>query len=139
MFYGGSIQSLITSGSTLILPLWFNEGIAEFSALGWDKNTDMFLRDAVLQNYLPPVQYVGGYFAYRGGQAVWYYIAVRYGEEKIGEILNRIRGARSIDEGFRSTIGLTVNELSEKWQRELKTWYWPISPATRTPRTWDDA
>ena len=125
MFYGGSIQSLITSGSTLILPLWFNEGIAEFSALGWDKNTDMFLRDAVLQNYLPPVQYLGGYFAYRGGQAVWYYIAVRYGEEKIGEILNRIRGARSIDEGFRSTIGLTVNELSEKWQRELKTWYWP--------------
>lgn len=125
MFYGGSIQSLIASGSTLILPLWFNEGIAEYSALGWDKNTDMFLRDAVLQNYLPPIPYLGGYFAYRGGQAVWYYIAVRYGEEKIGEILNRIRGARSIDEGFRSTIGLTVNELSEKWQRELKTWYWP--------------
>ncbi|MBE0559200.1 MAG: PD40 domain-containing protein, partial [Proteobacteria bacterium] len=125
MFYGGSIQSLITSGTTLILPLWFNEGIAEYSSLGWDKNTDMFMRDAVLQNYLPPIPYLGGYFAYRGGQAVWYYIAVRYGEEKIGEILNRIRGARSIDQGFRSTIGLTVNELSEKWQRELKTWYWP--------------
>jgi Tol biopolymer transport system component len=125
MFYGGSIQSLITSGTTLILPLWFNEGIAEYSSLGWDKNTDMFMRDAVLHNYLPPIPYLGGYFAYRGGQSVWYYIAVRYGEEKIGEILNRIRGARSIDQGFRSTIGLTVNELSEKWQRELKTWFWP--------------
>lgn len=125
MFYGGSIQSLISGGTTLILPLWFNEGIAEYSSLGWDKDTDMFMRDAVLHNYLPPIPYLGGYFAYRGGQAVWYYIAVRYGEEKIGEILNRIRAARSIDQGFRASIGLTVDELSEKWQRELKTWFWP--------------
>ncbi|HLX11735.1 MAG TPA: biopolymer transporter Tol, partial [Bacteroidota bacterium] len=29
MFYGGSLQSIITNNITLQLPLWFNEGLAE--------------------------------------------------------------------------------------------------------------
>lgn len=125
MFYGGSIQSLISSRSPLILPLWFNEGISEYAALKWDTNSDMFIRDATIHNYLPPIEYLGGYFAYRGGQSLWYYIANKYGEQKIAEILSRIRSARSIEQGFKSTIGLTLEELSERWQKEQKVLYWP--------------
>lgn len=125
MFYGGSIQSLIASRSPFTLPLWMNEGLCEYSSLGWDTNSDMYIRDATIQNYLPPIEYLGGYFAYRGGQSVWNYIANKYGEQKIGEILNRMRGVRSIEQGFKSTIGLSVKELSERWQKEQKVQYWP--------------
>lgn len=125
MFYGGSIQALLASRSPLILPLWFNEGICEYSSLKWDTNSDMFMRDATVHNYLPPIEFLGGYFAYRGGQSVWHYIATKYGEPKISEILNRIRATRSLDQGFKSTIGLTVKELSERWQKEQKVLYWP--------------
>jgi Tol biopolymer transport system component len=125
MFYGGSIQSIISSRSPLILPLWFNEGLAEYAALGWDTNSDMFIRDATIHNYLPPVEYLGGYFAYRGGQSVWYYIANKYGEQKIAEILNRAKGTRSIEQAFKTTIGLSLKELSERWQKEQKVLYWP--------------
>jgi Tol biopolymer transport system component len=102
-----------------------NEGLAEYAALTWDTNSDMFIRDAAIHNYLPPVEYLGGYFAYRGGQSVWHYIATTYGEPKISEILHRMRGSRSIDQGFKSTIGLTVRELSERWEKEMKVIYWP--------------
>lgn len=125
MFYGGSIQALLASRSPLILPGWMNEGLAEYSALGWDTNSDMFLRDATIHNYLPPIEFLGGYFAYRGGQGVWHYIATKYGDQKIAEILNRIKGTRSIEQGFRSTIGLSIKELSERWQKEQKVLYWP--------------
>jgi Tol biopolymer transport system component len=125
MFYGGSIQSIIANNITLQLPLWFNEGLAEYEALKWDTNSDMFLRDATIHEYLPPIQYLGGYFAYRGGQSVWNYIATKYGDQKIGEILMRIKGTRSVDQGFRSSIGLSVEELSERWQKEQKVLYWP--------------
>lgn len=125
MFYGGSIQSIISNNITLQLPLWFNEGLAEYEALRWDTNSDMFLRDATVHEYLPPIHFLGGYFAYRGGQSVWYYIASKYGEQKIGELLMRIRSTRSVDEGFRSAIGLSVEELSERWQKEQKVMYWP--------------
>ncbi len=125
MFYGGSIQSIISNNISLQLPLWFNEGLAEYEALQWDTNSDMFLRDATVHEYLPPVQYLNGYFAYRGGQSLWNYIAVKYGREKIGEILTRIRGTRNVDQGFRAAIGLSVNELSERWIKEQKVLYWP--------------
>ncbi len=125
MFYGGSIQSIITNNITLQLPLWFNEGLAEYEALQWDTNSDMFLRDATVHEYLPPIQNLGGYFAYRGGQSVWNYIAMKYGDQKIAEILSRIRGSRSVDQGFRAAIGLSVEELSERWQKEQKVLYWP--------------
>ena len=125
MFYGGSIQSIISNNITLQLPLWFNEGLAEYAALEWDSNSDMFLRDATVHEYLPEIRNLYGYFAYRGGQSVWYYIARKYGREKIGEILNRVKNTRSVDNGFRSAIGLDVKELSERWQKDQKVIYWP--------------
>jgi Tol biopolymer transport system component len=125
MFYGGTIQSLISSRAPVQLPMWMNEGIAEYAALKWDNNSDMFLRDATVHNYLPPIDYLSGYFAYRGGQSVWYYIANKYGEQKIADIFSQIKSARSIEKGFKSAIGLSVKELSERWQKEQKVYYWP--------------
>jgi len=48
MFYGGSIQSIISNNIRLQLPMWFNEGLAEYEALKWDTNSDMFMRDAAI-------------------------------------------------------------------------------------------
>tara|TARA_R110000868_G_scaffold37111_4_gene131342 strand:- start:25411 stop:28731 length:3321 start_codon:yes stop_codon:yes gene_type:complete len=125
MFYGGSIQSIIRNNIQLVFPLWFEEGLAEYTALGWDTNTDMFVRDAVINGYLPPIQYLSGYYAYRGGQSVWNFIVEEYGREKIAEILNRIKTSRSIEYGFADALGLTTEELSERWEQYLKERYFP--------------
>lgn len=125
MFYGGTIQSIIQNDIQLVFPLWFEEGLAEYMALGWDSNTDMFIRDAVMNTYLPPIPQLRGYFAYRGGQAMWYYIAEEYGREKIGEILQRIKQTRSVEAGMRQSLGIDINELSERWHEWLKKRYWP--------------
>jgi len=125
MFYGGSIQSIISNNITLQLPLWFSEGLAEFEALRWDTDSDMFLRDATVHEYLPPIKQLYGYFAYRGGQSVFYYIANKYGEQKIGELLNKIKSTRSVETGLRNSIGLSLEELSERWEKEQKVMYWP--------------
>lgn len=125
MFYGGSIQSIIANNITLQLPLWLNEGISEFEALRWETNSDMALRDATIHGYLPPINRLSGYMAYRGGQSVWWYISRKYGDKKIGEILNRIKSTRSVEAGFKGALGLTIEELSERWQKDQKVMYWP--------------
>ena len=94
-------------------------------ALGWDTNTDMFIRDAVMNNYLPPIPQLSGYFAYRGGQAMWHYIAEEYGREKVGEIMQRIKTTRSVEAGMRQSLGVDIEELSERWHEWLKKKYWP--------------
>ncbi len=125
MFYGGSIQSIIQNNIQLQIPLWFNEGLSEYSALGWDTQSDMYVREAVLEDDLAPIEYLNGYFAYRGGQSVWDYVAEQYGREKIGEILQRIRLTRSVEASFRRATGLSLEELSERWQKTLKEIYYP--------------
>ena len=125
MFYGGSIQSIIQNNIQLRIPLWFNEGLAEYAALGWDTQSDMYVREAILEDDLAPIQYLGGYFAYRGGQSVWDYIAEQYGREKVGEILQRIRLTRSVEASIRRATGLELKELSERWQKSLKEVYYP--------------
>lgn len=124
MYYGGNINLLISEGRR-IFPLWFEEGLAEYTALGWDTNTDMFIRDSVINTYLPPIEFLGGYFAYRGGQGVWDYIVQQYGREKIGEIMQRVKLHRNYELGIRQALGLSVEELSERWHDWLRTRYWP--------------
>jgi Tol biopolymer transport system component len=56
---------------------------------------------------------------------LWNYIALKYGDQKIGEILMRIKATRNVDQGFRAAIGLSIRELSDRWQKEQKVLYWP--------------
>lgn len=125
MFYGGTIQSIVQNNIQLFFPLWFEEGLAEFTSLGWDTDTDMFMRDLVVSGFLIPIQQMGGFLAYRGGQAFWYFITDVYGREKIGEILQRIKTTRSLEAGLRQSLGLNFTELNERFHDWLKKRYWP--------------
>lgn len=125
MFYGGSIQSIISNNITLALPLWFSEGLAEYEALVWDTNSDMFMRDATINQYIPPIQALNGYFAYRGGQSVFWFIAKKYGHEKIGDLLNKIKSTGNFESGLKAALGFDLKELNEKWLKEQRVLYWP--------------
>ncbi len=125
MYYGGSLQNVISNNITLQVPLWFNEGLAEYQALGWNIEEDMFIRDAAIGEYLPDVQQLSGFFAYRGGQAVFFYIAKKYGKEKIGELIHKLKGVGNINEAFKQTLGLSIKDFNERWKKDIKRTYWP--------------
>jgi len=125
VYYGGSVQSIVQNNIQLQFPLWFEEGLAEYLALRWDTQTDMFMRDAVLNDYLPPLQRLGGYFAYRGGQSFWYYIETEYGRPKITEILERVKLTRNVQQAIVQSVGLDIEELSERWSEFYRQRYFP--------------
>ncbi len=123
--YGGSLQNMISKNITLQLPLWVNEGMAEYLSSGWETNSDMFIRDAIINEYLPDIQRLSGYFAYRGGQSLFKYIADTYGRAKVGEILSQVKGAGNLEDGLKNAIGLDLEKLNERWKKSLKKEYWP--------------
>ena len=133
LFFGGTAQNIISNNIQLNLPLWFNEGMAEYQSLGWDIKTDMYIRDAAISEYLPDINRLDGYFAYRGGQSVFYYIATKYGKEKISELVNKIKGSGNFELGFKESIGLTVEELNAKWKKDIKQKYWPDVAIRKEP------
>lgn len=125
MFTGGTYQALLTGGGMQI-PSWMNEGLAEYESLkGLDLETDMFMRDAVLHDAVPDLYALGGYVQYRVGQTMYWYIAQKYGPEKVAELLQRIRASRVVETGFRTAFGLSLEEFSDRFKQALKVLYYP--------------
>lgn len=133
MLYGGTIQNIVAKGITLQLPLWYNEGMAEYLSSDWETNSDMFIRNAIINDFLPDIRGLSGYFAYRGGQSIMKFIADKYGKEKIGELLQRINDLNSFEGGIKATIGLNLEELNEQWKKEMKIQYWPDIASREEP------
>ncbi|MDD3730971.1 MAG: hypothetical protein PHU88_01175 [candidate division Zixibacteria bacterium] len=126
MLYGNLFTSLLSLRRLFDMPLWFSEGYAEYSSRGqWDYFTDMFIRDATINNYLIPPDYLGGYMAYRQGQAMVKYIADKYGEDKLGEFLQRGKQLLSVNKTIKATLGVEMKEFWEDFSKEMKRRYWP--------------
>ncbi|MEO8513346.1 MAG: BamA/TamA family outer membrane protein, partial [Ignavibacteria bacterium] len=126
LYYGGSIQNIISQNISLQFPGWFSEGMAEYQSLnGNDKANDMFIRDAVIYDYLPSLDYIQGYLSYRGGQSFFAWLADEYGKEKIGDMMIQIKALGDVDEGFKDVYNMDLEKLSEKWHKSLKQMYWP--------------
>jgi Tol biopolymer transport system component len=133
MFFGGSFQNIISNNISINFPIWFNEGLAEYLSLDWDTNTDMYIRDAATSEYLPDIQQLDNYAAYRGGQSVFHYIAKKYGEEKIGDLIQKIRNRGSLSEGIQTSLGFNLEELNDHWKKDIKKEYWPEIAIRKDP------
>ncbi len=86
LVYGGRMQNVISGGMNLRIPLWANEGLAEYLSMNWDTQADMTIRDLAINERIPTIRELEYFLAYKGGQSVWRFIATKYGREKIGEI-----------------------------------------------------
>ncbi|HQL23067.1 MAG: peptidase MA family metallohydrolase [candidate division Zixibacteria bacterium] len=126
LLFGKSLSSLISRNRLFNLPLWFAEGYAEYSSRhGWDYWADMVVRDATINGYLAPPDYVGGYLAYKQGQAMIKYIADKYGEDKLGEILRKGKVYLTMDRALKEAIGIDQEKLWKEFSLEMKRHYWP--------------
>ncbi len=135
ILFGNSFASLLSRNRLFDLPLWYAEGYAEFSSRhGWDYWSDMFIRDATINNYMAPPDYLGGFLAYKQGQAMIKYIVDKYGEAKLGEILQKGKVQLSLSRAMKSAIGVDEKEFYEEFSKEMKRRYWPeISERKEAP------
>ncbi len=129
LYFGGTVQSFLRSGLRLDLPPWFAEGLPEWSALGWDTTSDLYLRDAVLSERLPPIPRLRGYIAYRGGQGVWDFLAHEYGREMVRDLLLDVRAGRNVSAAVREATGLSLTDVSDRWHDALRTIHAPDAAA----------
>ena len=110
-------------------PLWFIEGMVEqLSINGMSPNTEMWLRDAALSGYLMTLEelnYMPDLRAYRFGHSFWYFIAQRYGNKKIGEILQKTSLFGNVGGAFKSSLGTDMKTLSTQWNEDIRKTYLP--------------
>lgn len=125
LLFGGTIQSSLSTNS-FRLPTWMNEGFAEWQSIGgMDNQTDMFMRDITISEQLPALNRISGYMSYRAGQTFYWYIAEKYGKEKVGELINRLKVYKNLDQAFLNSFKMKFEDFSDKWEKDIKKYYWP--------------
>ena len=121
-----------------MMPLWFGEGMAEYLSVGRiDTNTAMWLRDAVNADRLPRLEDLNNprWFPYRYGQALWAYLAERYGESIAARAM-KIRVKGNAIARLAAATGDTPDELSRGWREAMtrlaaSTTHGEMTPADR--------
>ncbi len=105
------------------IPLYIMEGLPEYFSLGWDSETEGFVKDLLLNDLFPSLKELegyGGYIVYKVGQAFFYFIYETYGEEKILEFLNALKFRKSLNSASLKVFGIPIDKLSDKFSYYLK-------------------
>ncbi len=111
-------------------PFWFVEGLAEYMSTDWDSFSESFLADALYSDALVPLSnwraIAGTYLAYKEGEAALHYLAEKYGEDKIIDIIDLAWLDRDYDEVLDLILPVPFDEFDEDWRRWLRKRYWPL-------------
>lgn len=118
------------------LPLWFMEGMAEYLSIGHiDAHTASWLRDASMAGYLRDIAEMSqrdDYLSYRFGQSLWAYIGSKWGDEVVGILLQKAPRI-GIVRAFESTLGISMEELSNEWVASVRSIYLPQMTQYQSP------
>ena len=132
----GTGRSLgLAGGGMERLPLWFIEGMAEYLSVGADDpHTAMWIRDAAVTGRLPSYGKLSDprYFPYRYGQALWCYIAARYGDAAVARVYKSAATSGDPRTALRD-LGVGADTLITDWHAAIRAWNQPVAAATVTP------
>jgi Tol biopolymer transport system component len=119
------------------LPLWLVEGMAEYLSLGReDALTAMWLRDAALRGDVPTIDQLTRdtrYFPYRYGQALWAYVAGRWGDRAVTDLF-RFATRAGWEPALQRVLGLTSEQLSQQWITSIRSTYLPLIAGRQRPQ-----
>ncbi|MEO9483410.1 MAG: translocation protein TolB [Ekhidna sp.] len=116
MMYGGSLAEIFQNSYLLSLPKWFVDGAARYIAYGWSREMDDYLRDYMSRKKIKKLKRIDGKSASMVGQSIWNYIAVKYGEGNISNILNLTRIIRKEENSIANTLGVSFKTFLDEWQ-----------------------
>ena len=125
MIYGGRMQNIISSRAKIRVPIWSNEGLAEYLSSNWDTKADMTMRDIAVHERMPSVKELNYFMAYKGGQSLWRFITGKYGREKIADVFRSMKRTQNDEKGYESALGMNYDDLTKQWHKYLKKEYWP--------------
>jgi Tol biopolymer transport system component len=131
---GNGLQAL----QQFLPPLWFAEGMAEYLSLGPDAPvTTAWMRDAALNGKIPTIKQLtddpDDYFPYRYGHSLWTFVAQKWGDEVIGQIMNSVPSV-GVERAFRRELGVSFEELGADWREDVQTRLLPAVGGMDRPR-----
>jgi len=119
IIYGETIGSQIKSSAMTNLPDWYINGLVSYLGTEWNTEIDNKMRDGILSGKFLKFNHLQDEEATIAGHSVWYYVAQKYGEKFIPNIVYMTRVSRGVESGFLYVLGISFKNLMKDW----KAWY----------------
>lgn len=119
------------------IPLWVDEGLADYLRGDWDSFDLMTVRDAALNDQIPrmsKLEVVGGRVDYNLGHATFDFMAARFGKEGIRQFLYTLRKSvitTSDNNIYQQTFRMTPKEFDEAFEKWIKERFKPFRDRQR--------
>ncbi|MCK9205580.1 MAG: hypothetical protein M0P66_00570 [Salinivirgaceae bacterium] len=115
MLYGGSFRDRVSSSTMLNLPEWFIPGLISYMAYDLDFETEVKIKNAILEGKVQKIHRMHGENAKIAGHAFWRYLAETYGPEIVPQIVYMTRISKSVESGFLYVLGMPLKEALSDW------------------------
>ena len=121
------IVSRATKDSYVGVPLWLNEGLAEYGNIEQDSGYDRYLEWAVDTNRLFPFSSLNRFpgnpnltlVAYGQSKSFIEFLVEKYPKENMKNLMKEISNQKSIDDSLISSYGKNLNDLEDEWKNTL--------------------
>ncbi|MBZ5638432.1 MAG: hypothetical protein LAO51_06685 [Acidobacteriia bacterium] len=119
-------------------PAWIMEGMASYLGQDEDNFDRMVIRDAVVNNILPPVQDLvyPSFLAYRYGHAVFDFIEKEFGKEGLRSFIYEYRKVlltNNLEKAVKEAFGCDMPEFNRRFNRYLRKKYFPVLLDKKAP------
>jgi len=117
-----SLQIILTG---VLSPLWFMEGVAQYESDAWDSTTAMYVRDAVMDHSLIPLNQLRGFshlpphqirLAYYQSDLFIQFLVETYGQETIPRLLRLIKNKLNLRSALYKVTGKDPYHLEWAWR-----------------------
>ena len=114
------------------------EGLASYLADDEDNLDRMAIRDAVVNNILPPIQALNvvTFLTYRYGHAIFDYIEQEHGKEGLRSFLFEYRKVlltNNMEKAIKESFGYDLDEFNRRFNRYLRKKYFPVLLEKKSP------
>lgn len=116
MLYGSALKDKVANSTLLTLPEWYENGLIEYAAQGWNFETENLTKDAILSGKFKNFNHLTGKEARLLGHSLWYYISEVYGKDAIPSILYFTRINKNAISGFTYVTGMSIKYLKPDWE-----------------------
>lgn len=123
MVYGTGIGAQIKNNALFTMPEWYMNGLISYISQRWDADLENHVRDAIMSGKYGNFNSLTGLEAMYAGHSLWKYIAIKYGESAIPNIVYMARLSRNVERGFQYVIGVSYTEVLKEWLNFYKDVY----------------
>ena len=123
MIYGEDFKDVLKNSVLLFLQPWFLSGASKYLAEGWTTEVDDYIRYAIPKNHFKRLSRLEKQQAQLMGQAIWNYIAIKYGANQIPNILNTVRITRNDQYALYTQLRIPYSKLIKDVEKYYRVHY----------------